>query len=267
MIRSRRRLLGILGAGALLLGLLVAADYLPPGAQWYAGHPMTASAIGTIVTFVAIGLLVENWIREREAAQLFLVSTVAYRSLAQHVNDAGRSLLAPVVGADLSALAVPGCCDEDAPTILARLDRAGLKATFDQTTGSWRGITTTTHGASLRRLCAERDFVQLLFRTSATCRRRLHDATAMWAPVMLTSRWSSADLGRLRLLTDAMELLQERCRLSGAIGRDAAWEPGDAWLDAVSTDFWVAIAAYERLRDDFAELAELPSDAIVRRRG
>ena len=265
--RARRRLLSALTGGLGLLGLLALTDFIPPGASWFAAHPMTASTITTIVSFVAVGLLVEQWLKERSAAQLRLVSSVAYRSLAQVVNDSGRSLLAPLVGADLASLAVPSGASDDPTAIDARLRRHGLEPTFDQSTGSWRGIGAPTHDHVLRALCTEPDYVQMLFRTAAVGRRRLHEATAMWAPVMLNARSTSDDLGRLRQLTDAMELLQERCRLSGVIGRECSgWVPEPVWQDHLSHDFWATVAVYESLRDEFAELAELPSDAIVLRR-
>lgn len=264
--RAQRRLLGALSGGVGLLALLTLADFVPPGADWYAAHPMTASTVTTVVTFVAVSLLVEQWLKERSAAQLRLVSSVAYRSLAQVVNDAGRSLLAPLVGADLQALAIPAGSD-DVAAARARLLRHGLEPTFDQSTGSWRGIGAASHDQVLRALCTEPAYVQMLFRTAANGRRRLHDSTAMWAPVMLGARSTSDDLGALRQLTDAMELLQERCRLGGVIGRDLpGWVPDPGWLDALSRDFWAAVSTYESLRDDFAELAELPSDEIVLRR-
>jgi hypothetical protein len=263
--RARRRLLWTLSGGVALLVVLALSDYFPPGADWFAAHPMTASTVSTVITFVAVGLLVEQWLKERSAAQLRLISSVAYRSLAQAVNDAGRSLLAPLVGADLAALAVPS--GDDVTVVRARLLRHGLEPTFDQSTGSWRGIGAESHDHVLRTLCTEAAYVQALFRTAAVGRRRLHDATAMWAPVMLNARSTSDDLGTLRQLTDAMELLQERCRLSGVVGRDVpGWVPDTEWLDHLSRDFWAAVSTYELLRDDFAELAELPSDEIVLRR-
>jgi hypothetical protein len=61
-------------------------------------------------------------------------------------------------------------------------------------------------------------------------------------------------------------LLQERWRTSGIIGRDVGLRPEASWRDAVTEHFWATIRVYEEIRDDFAELAKLPSDDILRRR-
>ena len=258
-----------LAAGVALLGLLAAADYLPPGASWWAHHTMTAAAGATVIGFVAVGLVIDSWLRERQAQQLQRISTVAYRSLAQYANDAGRALLAPLVGADLYSLGVPSALPGDVVVTRRRLDRLGFDVTFSEDTGSWRNASKASLDVVLRSLTSERGFVEEAFRTTASWRRRLQEATALWAPVMLVSQNSAADLGRLRDLTDDLELLQEQWRLGGGLGGDPAigWHPEAAWLSAISVQYWTTIATYERIRDDFAELAALPSDAIVHRRG
>lgn len=255
-------------AAAALLAVLALADYIPPGGEWWADHPMTGAACATIVGFLAIGLLLESWLKEREARQLRRISTVAYRSLAQYVNDAGRSLLAPLLGADLYAAGVPGSAPADAPAARRRLARMGFGVAFREQTGSWRDTAPETLDPVLRALVGEAGYVLEAFRTTARERRRMQEATALWAPIMLVSRSSTDDLGRLRELTDALELLQEQWRRSGLVGGQVgAWEPSPDWSDAVSAQFWSTIAIYARIRDEFAELAELPSDAIVKRRG
>lgn len=265
--RARRRLGMVLATGLGVLALMAATDFLPSGAEWFQAHPMTASAISTVMTFVAVGLLVGRWVKEREAAQLYRISTVAYRSLAQAVNDVGRSILAPVVGADLHALAIPSSWGENASASRARLRAHGFEPVFEQQSGSWRGFSQESHGDILRSLLGAPEFVALLFRCTATERRRLHEATAVWAPVMLTSEQTSADLGRLRALTDAMELVQEHARDSGAVPvAPGGWVPDAAWLDNTSAAYWGAVACYEQLRDEFGDLADLPSDAVVHKR-
>jgi hypothetical protein len=257
-----------LAAGAALLALLALADYVPPGGKWWADHPMTGAACATVVGFLAVGLLLESWLKERQASQLRRISTIAYRSLAQYANDAGRSLLAPLLGADLYAAGVPNTSPDDAPAARRRLKRLGFGIAFRERTGSWRDTSPEVLEPVLRALITESGFVLEAFRTTATVRRRMQEATALWAPVMLVSRGSTEDLGRLRELTDALELLQEQWRRSGLIGgRVGAWRPEPGWSDDVSAQFWRTIALYERIRDEFGNLADLPSDAIVRRRG
>ncbi len=257
------------GVGIVLLLLLSVADFLPPGREWYSQHPMTSAAVSTVITFIAISLLLDRWLRERdrrrEVAQLERVSTIAYRSLAQVVNDAGRNLLSPLSGADLEALGVPRTWEEDSAESQARLRRHGFSAVFAEKTGSWRSITPETHRESFRALLGDAHVVEMLFRCAAAQRRRLQDATALWAPVMMVSEATARDLGRVSDVNDRVELLQEVCRKRMLENSsDTAEAISDARIEAA---YWAAIAEYEDVRDTFAEDAKLPSDSIVARRG
>jgi hypothetical protein len=252
------------GVGLLLaLGLL---DFVLPRGSWYAAHPMSSAALSGLVAFLAAGVFLDGWVREREARRLERISTVAYRSLAQYANDAGRSLLAPLNGADLYELGIPAASPQDAAVARGLLLERGHVSCFEEDSGSWRGPQDRLD-AVLADLVSDAAFVRRMFRITAVMRRRLQEATALWAPVMLTSKRCADDLGRLREVTDALELLQEHWRTSGIMGRDVVgWRPEPAWRDAVTGQFWATIRAYEQIRDDFAELAKLPSDDVVRRR-
>jgi hypothetical protein len=253
-------------AGIALLVVLGVLDFVVPRAEWYADHPMSAAALSSLIAFFAAGLFLDGWVREREARRLERISTVAYRSLAQYANDAGRSLLAPLTGADLYALAVPGAGPEDARAARDLLVRRGHATAFEEQTGSW-AVDHRALDPVLRDLAHDQDFVRRMFRVTAVMRRRLQEVTALWAPVMLTSRSTVDDLARLRELTDALELLQERWRSSGLVGRGPAeWLPDEEWVDRVAEQFWRTAVVYEGIRDDFGDLAALPSDAIVNRR-
>jgi hypothetical protein len=254
--------------GVGLLALLAAADFVPPGAEWFAGHPMTSAALSTVVGFVAVTLFVEKWLKDREAAQLGRISTVAYRSLAQYANDAGRSLLAPLVGADLARLGVPSSWPEGLDAITTRLTAAGFARDFHPDTGSWKSISRTSHGHVLEAFLDDPAFLEGLFLCAAAERRRLHQATAVWAPVMLISATHAEELGDLRTLTDAMELLQERVRASGITAWSGGpWVPRPGWsADAVCDAYWTAVTAYEPLRNHLGDQADLPSDDLLVRR-
>lgn len=268
----RPRLIICLALALLVLVALGLLDLLPPGHDWYTRFPMTAAAVstllGTVFGFILLSQVVEHWLREQEVSRLRRVATIAYRSLAQYVNDAGRGLLAPLVAADLDALAVPHSWEGGSERMAERLRSRGIEPSFDEATGSWRGITREHHGEVLSALLREQEFVSALFRCAATQRRRLQEATALWAPVMLSSEQTIEDLCDLRDMTDALEFLQERLRQSGALATHAShWIPEEEWLERTEHAFWRAITVYEDTRDRFAELAELPSDEIVARRG
>jgi hypothetical protein len=253
--------------GLLVLAALGALDFLAPRGNWYAGHPMSAAALTTLVGFAVVGFFLDGWLQDREGRRLEPISTVAYRSLAQFANDAGRSLLAPLSGADLYALGVPDAGPDDAAWSRALLARHGHLPCFDERTGSWQAGRSLLDPV-LVDLLRDPEYVRRAFRVTALVRRRLQEATALWAPVMLTSTSYADHLGQLRTLTDALELLQEQWRLSGLISRESLdWSPDARWCSAVRSQFWTTIDAYVEIRDQFAELAKLPSDAIVRRRG
>jgi hypothetical protein len=249
-----------------VLVVLALLDFVLPHGGWYAGHPMSAAALSALLGFIAAGLFLEGWVRDREGRRLDRISTVAYRSLAQYANDAGRTLLAPLNGADLYALGIPGAEPEDAGRARELLARAGHGPSFDESTGSWQTVPDRLDPV-LVALMADPEFVRRMFRATALVRRRLQEATAMWSPVMLTTRTCADDLGRLRELTDALELLQEHWRRSGAVGGDGGrWAPPPDWSLGVRTQFWATIDVYVRIRDEFGDLAQLPSDTLVRRR-
>ena len=152
-------------------------------------------------------------------------------------------------------------------TLRERLAANGFDPSFEESSGSWRHGDSSELDRRLRALVNDREFVRELFRTTALMRRRLQEVTARWAPVMLVSSAQADDLGLLRDLTDALEVVQERLRLSGIVGTEAReWTPDPAWTDNVSSEYWAAISSYETIRDSFGDLARLPSDTIIGRR-
>lgn len=267
-----RRLALFVVLALLVLFVLSLLDVLPPGRHWYAESPMTAAAIstllGTVFGFILLSQVVEYWLHRREVSRLRRIAAIAYRSLAQYVNDAGRGLLAPLVGADLDMLAIPHSWPGGSAAMTDRLRKHGIEPSFGEATGSWRTITRQRHDSDLATLLCDHGFVTSLFRSAAWQRRRLQEAIALWAPIMLSSEQTIDDLCELREMNDALELLQERLRMSGALTSSmVTWRPDPGWLTSTQDAFWAAVSVYEQTRDRFAELAELPSDEIVSRRG
>lgn len=249
-----------------MLILMASMDFVLPSGSWYATHPMTSAAIVTILSFVTAGLLLDGWVKEREAARLRPIATIAYRSLAQVANDAGRSLLATLNGADLWLLGVPGHSPDSVVQARARITQANAVPAFAETSGTWSRMDVREWDNLLGDLLRDEAFVRELFRVVAVQRRNVQQATATWAPVMLTAGPLAADLGRFRTLADAFELLQEAIRGCDAIAGAGPFKPTLEWRGGVHARFWEAVDAYEVLRDEFAALAELPSDTITSRR-
>lgn len=247
-----------------LLAVMVALDFITPTGDWYSRHPMTSAALGTVLSFWIAGLLLEGWFRDREARKLERISTVAYRSLAQYANDAGRTLLATLNGADLYLLGVPDATPETVERSRLLLRRHGVQASFVEHSGSWRAGDVESLKGALLELLSDVQFASGLFRTVATVRRRVQEGTALWAPVMLTAPSLAQDLGRFRGLSDSLELLQEHLRPVVIWSAEPdAYAPDHVWLSTVTDAFWEVIKEYGTVRDEFGNRASLPSDKVL----
>src|SRR5690606_32901691 len=99
-------------AAAIALMLLPALWDVPWLADVTGGFANTTEALFSVLGVLVTAGLVNNWNRrrseERDRLRYDGMSKVAFRSLAQTVNDVGRMLLAPVVGANLHAAGIPG---------------------------------------------------------------------------------------------------------------------------------------------------------------
>lgn len=249
--------------GIILIVLLAASDYIWPGAAWWSEHPMTATAISTILFFVAVTMLFERWLRGRQARQLEMISTVAYRSLAQQVNDVGRCLLVPFTGIDIDKLGIPQIWPETNIEVSKRLDKFGKRLPITPKTGSWNSAERQDFIRLANLFLTDPDFLQSLFLCVSRSRRLLHETTSNWAATMLVSTSTSGDLGKLRLLTDSLELLQERARAMIADPQDA---PSEDLAGSVTEQYWQVICDYQELRNFYGDQAALPSDQIVDRK-
>ena len=253
---------------AIGVGLLLAALDAFPGAAFWAERPMTSQAVGGAILFIQGALLLTGFLRWRELDRLNKITVVAYGSLAQAANDAGRRLLAPLNGADLFELGIPA----DDPgrgqdVTMAELDRGrlarhGFDVSFREPSGTW-----ASHDAVIAErlpvLLADPDFVRRLYRSVTRARRDTMAAAAQWAATMLVDERPSRDLVRFRQMSSTLEPLGERLRQSGLISQQpATWSPSEAWIERVMVAFRTVIDAYEQIRDEFARQARLESDVF-----
>ena len=256
---------------AIGLGLLLAGLDVFPGAQFWITQPMTAQAVGGGILFIQGGLLLTGFLRWRELDRLGKITVVAYGSLAQSANDAGRRLLAPLNGADLFQLAIPA--DDAGPgeaRPIAELDREtlarfGFSVTFDEVEGTWR-----SHDKLIKErlpvLLHDPAFVRRLYRSAARARRDTMAAAAQWAPTMLVDAANTEHLIEFQVINKKLESLASRLRKSGLISRDPpGWEASDAWIESVLTSFLNTIEVYEQIRNSFGKLAKLESDSFTGR--
>jgi hypothetical protein len=252
-------------------GVFLAALDVIPGAQFWTGQPMTAQAVGGGILFIQGGLLLTGFLRWRELDRLGKITVVAYGSLAQSANDAGRRLLAPLNGADLFQLGIPA--DDAGPgetRSVAELDRErlarfGLPVTFDELGGSWR-----SHHKLIKErlpiLLTDPAFVRRLYRSAARARRETMAAAALWASTMLVDAEHAEHLIEFQVINTKVEALASRLRMSGLMSREPeSWTATDDWIESVLTSFVNTINVYEQIRNKFGSLAKLESDAFTGR--
>jgi hypothetical protein len=245
-------------AGAVAAGLLLASFDLF-GSSYWAEHPMLAQALGGLILFIQGGLLLPRFLSYSDEQRQRKVSRVAYASLAQATNDAGRRLLALLNGADLFALGIEAEDREGGATIASvnrertRLESHGFDASFADTGWIWT-IDRPALDGRLRVLLTDPEFVRVLYRRVSRVRRDLHDAAAVWAPTMFSDAERTEDLEAFRELAWDCQQLQGALRKSGVLLADQpGWLPSQELSDEVSTAFWAAITRHDEIRKVFNE--------------
>lgn len=216
---------------------------------------------GVVGALVTAGL-VNSWSKRRAETRDRLrydgMSKVAFRSLAQTVNDVGRMLLAPVVGADLYAAGIPGFTPEHHQENLANLRALSIQPDFTPKSGVWDDVVSRDKvTANLKALCAQRGFPQHMFRTTSAARRRLQTAMADWAPVMVAVPGANEHLARGWPLADQIVLLLESWRHVMTADASGTASPSD--LDRVAEDYAETIRQYQAWIQELIPLAGLPS--------
>ena len=148
--------------------------------------------------------------------------------------------MATLNGADLWMLGIPGHSISTLADSRRRIGRAGGASTFVETGGTWSRVDPREWDDLLGDLLFDEEYVRDLFRLVAVQRRRVQEATATWAPVMLTAGPLADDLGEFRRLADALEMLQESIRACGSIGGGGVFAPTPTWSGSVRGRFWDA---------------------------
>jgi hypothetical protein len=246
---------------------LALLDFIPPGREWWAGHPMTSQAIGGAILFVQGGLLLTGFLGRREQQRIDRVAAAAYAALSQAANDAGRRLLAPLNGADLHELGI----GEDDPgrgstRSAAEIDRErlvanGFAVSFAEHGGTWRDQRGLLEDR-LPILLRDPAFVRRLFRAGSRARRDMQASAAQWGPTMLADGERTDDLNQLRELIYAVENLIERLRESHVISLDAPdWVAPPGFVSGTIAAYWAAIDKYGAVRKHLVRKANLASDA------
>lgn len=222
----------------------------------------TRDALYSVVGVLVTAGLVNSWSKRRadtrDMRRYDGMSKVAFRSLAQTVNDVGRMLLAPVVGADLYSAGIPGFTPEHHQENLRNLRALSIQLEFAPTTGVWDdAVNRAELLANLARLCSQPGFPQVMFRTTSAARRRLQAAMAEWAPVIVAVPGANEQLARGWPLADQIVLLLESWRDLSAVVASGPPAPSD--LERVVQDYAETIRQYQAWIQELIPLAGLPS--------
>jgi hypothetical protein len=193
---SWRLLLAAVGYAGALLG----AD-----AIWSVSDraPLWSGLATDLLMLLVVAAVVDSVVARREQARVDLVARIMYRSLAQLAFDGRRGFDALLTGADLRAAGVPGWDDElvAGTRDLLAANRDLLASTGLPADGP---LDAASRGPRLAALLADHGFVVLLHRELSLFKRRVHDVTGQWAPVLLLTSEAAEDLSRIRVLADAL---------------------------------------------------------------
>jgi hypothetical protein len=227
-----------------------------------AGFGNTRGALFSVIGVLVTAGLVNSWNKRRADKRDKLryegMSKVAFRSLAQTVNDVGRILLAPVVGADLYSAGIPGFTPEHHHHNLANLLASSIQPDFAPKSGVWDDdVSRQKLAVNLVALCSQPGFPELMFRTTSAARRRLQSAMADWAPVMVAVPGANEHLARGWPLADQVVLLLESWRHLTAGVASGSHSQSD--LDGVVADYTETIRQYQVWIQDLIPLAGLPT--------
>ncbi|MBC7442522.1 MAG: hypothetical protein H7311_08390 [Ramlibacter sp.] len=219
--------------------------------------------IGIFITARIVDTLGKRRSDARDKERFQGISTIAFRGLSQTVNDVGRMLLAPAVGADLYSAGIPGFGAAEHAANLAILRSCGIEPQLASTSGFWDHIDDARLATDLDRLCSDREFVGLMLRVTSAARRRLQQSMAEWAPVMITVPAANDELGPGWVLADQLVLLAESWRALAIELDDApASRPVEA-VGRVQGHYVETIQQYRAWLDTLQKHAHLPTRGFV----
>ena len=218
--------------------------------------------VGVLITANLINVWIKQRGEKRDRERFAGVSVVAYRSIAQAVNDAGRMLLAPVIGADLYSSAIPGFGPEDFIHDVKNLRAAKLKTDFLPTTGEWdRDFDLARLEPNLLALCQLPDFPAEMFRRTSRARRLLQESMATWTPVVLNVPGINEPLsGAWKFSEDTVKLLEAWRALMVARIKE---QPTEEHVSTAIGQYLVTVKQYQSWIREIRPRLNLPTPAAV----
>jgi hypothetical protein len=253
---------------AMLLILSPAMFDIPSLGSRVVGLKFTLDAVTGLVGVLVTARLVEAWSKrradERDRERFNGISTIAYRSLSQCVNDVGRTMIAPLIGADLFSAGIPGSTSQEHQRNLLMLASVGLDPAPRQTSGFWDELDSAQMFARLELLGSRPEFAEVMFLATASARRRLQDSMADWAPVMITVPLGVERLEPGMALADRLVLLAESWRSLALLEVGSETENRSACLSRAMSHYQETIKLYRLWLAELQPLAKLPSRGFQR---
>lgn len=194
---------------AVILLLLPALQDLPALQSFADRYQHSIAAVATLVSVLLITTLIS---RRQDAAtkrRFAEIEKIAFRSLSQAVNDAGRRIVAPILGVEMQKTGIPGAVlgeNDEFAKLVSHLPQVEL------TSGFWTEVTSTEIRQRLDSLLDAPGFANHMFRKTAESRRQLQSALAEWAAVMVLVPDASAKLTAGWQLYDQLVDLAESWR-------------------------------------------------------
>lgn len=169
------------------------------------------AATSLLVTVFLVDKFAQLRQEAREREQFREVRKIAYRSLSQSVNDVGRRLIGPLVGANLFLAGIPRVTPNDVERYQEVLQATGLER-IEPKSGFWNAITEQEILSRFSQLSDDHDWLDLFFRFTTASRRDLQDGFSSWATVMNLDPEAREKLDEGWKLFDSTVLLSEAIR-------------------------------------------------------
>jgi hypothetical protein len=219
----------------------------------------TIAAIFSVIGVLVTARLINRWTAEREeeqARQRFQgLSRIAFRSLSQVVNDVGRMILAPPLGIDLRLAGIPGFTAAEVDEYMAARRAAGMPDAAQPKSGFWAPSDNDDLAKLFRVLATQSAFAPAMFVVVSKARRRLQDAFADWAPVMVSVPQAMEELEHGWELSDCLVRLLERMRTLAL--SPGSINPSD--IEHALAQYLLTVSEYRQWLEMLQIRAQLPS--------
>lgn len=223
----------------------------------------TISSLSNVLSLAVTVLLVDRFAKlrqeRREQVQFRQLRTIAYRSLSQTVNDAGRRIIAPLIGVDLVTAGIPDVTNEEVEKFQSEIARADLEA-LEMKVGFWNSVESEELLRRFKILAMSHEWTSSMFVFTSRARRELQKGIAGWAPIMILDPDASLKLRDGWQLLDELVMLAETLR--AMTSRDNAG-PVSLETNRAGQHLIRVVELYRKWLANLQDSAKLPSKGIL----